>query len=65
MKVEYIRINAMQTQAFVEDKMVATIDKHTLGYEVWFNDGNGTIGYPTMKECKAEIERVYSDREQV
>lgn len=55
----------MQTQAFVEDKMVATIDKHTLGYEVWFHDGNGIVGYPTMKECKDEIERVYSDREQV
>lgn len=60
MKVEYIRINAMHTQAFVNDKMVATIDKHSLGYEIWFTDFSGTIGYPTMRECKSEIKRTYN-----
>lgn len=62
MKVEYIRIDNIHVQAFIDGKMVASIDKHALGYEVWFADGDGIVGYPTMKECKAEVERVYSDR---
>lgn len=65
MKVEYIRICYRQVLAFVNDKVVAQIDKHDLGWEVWFVDGNGTVGYPTMKECKAEVERVYSGHKQI
>lgn len=57
MKVEYIRTCYRQVIAYVNDKAVAQIDKRSLGWEVWFVDGSGTIGYPTMRECKQEIQR--------
>lgn len=56
MKVEYIKLSNTKTEAFVNDKKVAEIQKHLLGYEIWFTEGD-VIGYPTMVEAKHEIER--------
>lgn len=59
MKVEYIKLSNTKTEAFVNNKKVADINKHALGYEIWFVDGD-TIGYPTMSEAKREIESRYT-----
>lgn len=58
MKLEYNKISNTQTEVFLDDKKVADIQKHALGYEIWFVDGD-VIGYPTMSEAKHEIETRY------
>lgn len=55
MKIEYIKLSNTHTEAFADDKKVADIQKKSLGYEIWFSDGD-VIGYPTMAEAKREIE---------
>ena len=47
---------ALTAEIAADDKKVADIQKHALGYEIWFTDGD-CIGYPTMAEAKHEIER--------
>lgn len=59
MKVEYIKLSNTKTEAFVNDKKVAEIQKHPLGFEIWFTEYD-VIGYPTMAEAKREIEFRYN-----